>query len=90
MKKEIKICHGFSCSKNFSKYTFQRALNELEIENEEGEETKDGNFSLHKCGCMGLCEKGPNVKITEGEKEEILLKCDPIKISEKIKQLKKR
>lgn len=55
----IKVCTSCSCEKNFSAAVIKRAEKVLNIK--VGQTTPDGQFRLEKTGCLGQCEKAPNV-----------------------------
>ena len=50
----IKVCTGPACTKNFSKYTLERA---------ESEAAKNPRIMVETCGCQGNCKNGPTVVI---------------------------
>lgn len=58
----IRVCTGPACTKNFSSYTLERA---------EIEAAKDPALTVKTCGCLGQCEKGPNVVIEMNNKKNL-------------------
>ncbi|MBT1248241.1 MULTISPECIES: NAD(P)H-dependent oxidoreductase subunit E [unclassified Thermosipho (in: thermotogales)] len=64
-KNQIKICLGTACYVKGADKVMERFLSELGVN--EGEVTKDGNFSVHGVRCLGACSMAPVVLI--GEKE---------------------
>ena len=82
----LKVCHGHACACNFSKYTFERAKNDLDLESDEGGTTPDGKITLTKCPCQGNCAKGPTVIVEQDGRKEVHSKTDPTAMATIIKK----
>lgn len=83
-KYTIEICNGTACSQNLSRYTHERATNEVEFRNLK-------NVTVDKCGCLGDCKNGPNVRVSsESPKKEIVLnRMKGANMGETMKQIAK-
>lgn len=89
----IKVCVGCSCERNFGGANLKKAEQVLGIK--AGETTKDGKIKLEKWGCLGNCDKAPNVLFMQAESPLQLLNADgelleritPNKLAERIKDL---
>ena len=57
----IEICNSPSCYINGSLDLIKFIEKRLKIKS--GETTKDNNFSLHICSCIGCCDQAPAMKI---------------------------
>jgi NADH-quinone oxidoreductase subunit E len=64
-KNQIKICLGTACYVKGGDRVMERFLDELGIN--EGEVSKDGQFSVHGVRCLGACSMAPVVLV--GEKD---------------------
>ncbi len=84
----IKVCHGHACCKNFSNYTFDRALDELKIDNPEGGTNPSGKVSLEKSACQGRCKDGPTVVIERGNKQ-VHTRVNSLEMGKILKTIKK-
>lgn len=62
-KYHICICNGTSCHINANAAVIKEFKKLLNIDL--GEITKDGNFGLEECSCMGACGLGPVVKVND-------------------------
>lgn len=59
----IKICQTISCELKNKKAIISSFEKELGIKM--GESTKDFNFSLEFCNCLGMCDEGPAILIND-------------------------
>ncbi len=84
---KIKVCHGHSCSQLFSKYTFDRAKEELEIKNNERGLSKYEKIELEKCPCQGNCKNAITVVEEKDKKRKLHSQMNPIKITKMIKKM---
>lgn len=87
-KVKLEVCHHVYCMGDGAKYSYKRLQNELNLK--DGETTEDGKVTIDKCGCLGHCKKGPNIKLTytEENKEEVLEHMNAFKVGDMIKQYK--
>jgi NADH:ubiquinone oxidoreductase subunit E len=60
-KIQISICHGTSCFLNGSQSIINKIKEETGVQ--EGQTTRDGNFSYEVVSCMGGCCNGPVIKV---------------------------
>ncbi|MCP4522649.1 MAG: (2Fe-2S) ferredoxin domain-containing protein [Candidatus Gracilibacteria bacterium] len=76
---KIEICHGKSCSERFCKYINTRLENDID-------KFQLKNIELIDAKCMGMCKKGPNIKVN-GEVHNYM---NPAKAAEAFKPKPKK
>jgi NADH:ubiquinone oxidoreductase subunit E len=76
----ISVCSGHSCSGNLSRYTLERAQNEVSSGHLE-------NIEVGSCPCQGKCETGPTVIVEEGEKKKFFSHVTPSEMGKIIRSL---
>lgn len=79
-KHRIKVCLGTACHVHGGPYileTFERHLG-IKV----GEGTRDGNFSLEACSCLGACAQAPFVQVDNDPHNQVT----PVMVPEVVKQ----
>ena len=60
-KYQIMVCRGTTCHVRGAQQTMERLGQQLGVQ--EGETTKDGQFSLHTARCIGACALAPAITV---------------------------
>lgn len=81
-KIQIRVCHGTSCFLNGSQAIINKIKEETGVN--EGQTTRDGNFSYEIVSCMGGCHNGPLLNINGQYHTHV----KPEQLPELIKKLK--
>ncbi len=76
----LSVCSGHSCSGNLSRYTLERAQNEVSCGNLE-------HIEICSCPCQGKCETGPTVVMEEGEIKKFFSHVTPLEMGKIIRSL---
>jgi NADH-quinone oxidoreductase subunit E len=86
MTKKIQVCCGRVCGKKGGKYILSRFKRELECD--DNNISKNKKYSIIESGCLGRCQEGPNIKITDQDHETFITKMSPLKVPDIIKKNK--
>ncbi|MDQ7009581.1 MAG: (2Fe-2S) ferredoxin domain-containing protein [Candidatus Gracilibacteria bacterium] len=70
---KIQVCRGKTCRSNFSEYITKRLKGDIE-------RLDLKNIIIEETLCMGMCKKGPNVKVDD----EVINYAEPAKISDRV------
>ncbi len=76
----IKLCTGKHCSRQYPSLHAAATKKVFALHAE-------ATIVIDRCGCLGQCEKGPNILIEQHGKNEIQTGMTPFKIGDKIEQL---
>jgi NADH:ubiquinone oxidoreductase subunit E len=88
----VKVCASpKSCTKKGAKYIWERVCNENGITDHSIESFEKGGVHYEKTMCQGACEKGPNIRLQEGDDNEskvtLLSFMNPLKTGRLVKKV---
>jgi NADH-quinone oxidoreductase subunit E len=79
-KHRIKVCLGTACHVHGGPNILEAFERQLGIK--AGESTRDGNFSLEACSCLGACAQAPFVQVDADPHNQMT----PVRAAEVVKQ----
>ena len=72
---KVEVCTWWACTSRFSKYIIKRLENDIE-------KFSYKRLNIHESPCMWKCQKGPNIKINNGD---IQNRSEPAKVSSTVR-----